>query len=215
MRMRHSWIIAAMLTLVGTSAHAQRRITSFATGAVIDHRVNATGDLERVTGAVWGAGLTVGMSEWLGLQARIGSGSLSARTPDAEGRSYSEADFGLLLTPDRWIALDVQTVMRTMETPLARQRWVELRAGTEVGLDLIEGVLRGTMRLSIAPWVSVSGHPSPDLSIGAGTGLQYTAGRLAAGLSYSLDRYDFPAAGGSQRIEQRSALTARIGWRLR
>ena len=35
------------------------------------------------------------------------------------------------------------------------------------------------MRLSISPWVSVSGHPSPDLALGAGTGLQYNSGRLS------------------------------------
>ena len=215
MMIRCSWAIAAMIVVVASGAQAQRSIVPFATGSVVDHRVSTTGDIERVTGPVWGAGVTLGVSEWLGVQGRLASGNLAARTPDAESRSYSAADLTVTLTPDRWISLDAQTILRTMETPLARQRWVELRAGSEVGVDLVDGVLRGTMRLSIAPWVSVSGHPSPDLAIGAGTGLRYSAGRLAADLTYSLERYDFPSAAGAQRLEQRSTLTARMGWRLR
>ena len=105
--------------------------------------------------------------------------------------------------------------MRTMHTSIATQRWIELRTGAELGADIIDGVLRGTVQLSIAPSVSVSGHPGPDLAIGGGTGLQYSAGRLLASLGYTFDRYDFPAEGGSARLEQRSVLTAGIGWRVR
>lgn len=210
------WIgVAAALVLAGGGAGAQRPITPFATGAIVEHRVTTTGEVERVVGAVWGAGASMVMSDWLGVRGRIAGGSLSARSVDGEGRSLSEADLVVTLTPDRWISLDAGTVLRTMATPLVRQRWVELRAGSEVGLDLIEGVLRGTVRLSIAPWVSVSGQPSPDLAIGAGSGLEFTDGRLVANLAYSLERYDFPAAGSTRRLEQHSTLTARIGWRLR
>ena len=215
MMLRWMAAVAAMFIAGAGPAEAQYTITPFATGAVLDHRVTTGRDVERTAGPVWGAGVTVATSEWLGVQGHVASGSLSARTAEAESRSYSEGGLTIILTPDRWISLDAQTSVRTMETPLARQRWVELRAGGDAGLDLINGVLRGTVRLSIAPWVSVSGHPSPDLAIGAGTGLHYAAGRLGANLIYSLDRYDFPSAGGVQRLEQRSTLTARIGWRLR
>ena len=61
----------------------------------------------------------------------------------------------------------------------------------------------------------VDGDGSPDLAVGGGTGLHYGDGRLAVSLAYSLDRYDFPAAGGARRLEQYSSLTARIGWRVR
>ncbi len=216
------WSIAALSVLSAlTATHVEaqgrtrRTITPFATGGVVEHRVNVTGDVERVAGAVWGAGVRVGMSDWLGLQGRIASGNLGARTPDAESRALSEAELIVILTPDRWISVDAGTTVRTMETPLVRQRWVEMRAGSEIGVDLIDGVLRGNVRLSISPWVSVSGQPSPDLAIGAGSGLQYTSRRLIADLTYSLDRYDFPAGAEARRLEQRSALTARIGWRVR
>ena len=208
-------IIVASVALMAARADAQRRVVPFATGAVLEHRVTAGGAVERVSGTIWGAGAAMSPTEWVSIRARIAGGNLSARSVDAESRSLSEGEITLLLTPDRWLSLDLATSVRTMETPLARQRWMEMRAGSEVGLDLVEGVLRGSVRLSIAPWVSVSGHPAPDLAIGAGTGLQYTAGRLVTNLDYTFDRYDFPAGSDVRRLEQRSALTARIGWRLR
>ena len=202
--------------LVASPAQAQRAIVPFGTGSIVEHRISMTGgDVERVVGAVWGAGATIALSDWLGARAHVAGGNLSGRSADAEGRSFSEADVALTLTPDRWVTLDAGPVVRTMSTPLVRQRWIELRAGGQLGLDLIDGVLRSTVRLSIAPWVSVSGHPTPDLAIGGGTGLQYDAGRLSASLAYALDRYDFPAAGSVRRLEQHSTLTARIGWRVR
>ena len=208
-------LVAVATVLATASAEAQRPIVPFATGSVVEGRVSGAGPVERVSGVVWGAGAAITMTEWVGVRGRIAGGNLSPRSADAEGRSLSEAEVALVLTPDPWLALDIGGTVRAMETPLARQRWLELRAGSEVGLDIIEGMLRGTVRLSIAPWVSVSGHPTPDLAIGAGTGLQYTAGRLITNLEYSLDRYDFPAGSTAQRLEQRSTLTARIGWRLR
>lgn len=211
------WLLVApaLMAIAASPVAAQRTIVPFGTGAIVEHRVSMTGDVERVVGAVWGAGATLMTSDWLGARGRVAGGNLSARTDDAEARTFSEAELALVLTPDRWVSLDVGPVVRTMSTPLARQRWVELRAGSELGADLIDGVLRGTIRLSIAPWVSVTGHPTPDLAVGGGTGLHYAAGRLAASLAYSLDRYDFPVAGGARRLEQYSSLTARIGWRLR
>ncbi len=206
---------AILTTFAATTATAQHVIVPFGTGAIVEHRVTMTGEVERVVGAVWGAGATMSISDWLGARGRLAGGNLSARTDDGEARSFSEADLAIVLTPDRWVSFDAGTVIRTMSTPLARQRWVELRAGSELGVDLIDGVLRGSVRLSIAPWVSVTGHPTPDLAIGGGTGLHYEDGRLAASLTYALDRYDFPAAGSARRLEQYSSLTARIGWRVR
>jgi hypothetical protein len=208
-------VAAVSLVLFATRASAQHDITPFATGAIIEHRVRAFGEVDRVAGAVWGAGAAVSMSDWLSLRGRLASGNLSARTPSAETRSLSEGEITVILTPDRWIALDAGMSVRTMTTTLASQRWIELRTGGEVGLDIIDGLVRGTIRLSIAPSVSVSGQPSPDLALGGGTGLDYVDGRLSASLRYALDRYDFPAAGGSRRLEQRSMLLARVGWRVR
>ena len=204
-----------LMLAAASDVRAQRPIVPFATGALLDHRVSTTDEVERVAGAVWGAGATVTVSDWLGVRGRLAGGTLSARTEASEGRTYTEGELALVLTPDRWVTFDATTTTRTMATALARQRWMELRAGGELGLDLIDGVLRGTVQLSIAPWVSVSGHPGPDLAIGTGTGLQYTGRRLTTVLTYSLDRYDFPASGNVRRLEQRSMLTARIGWRLR
>ena len=205
----------ALLALAAGRADAQRAIVPFATGAIVEERVRLGGDVERVGGALWGAGATFAMNDWLSVRGRLASGSLSGRTDGAETQSMAEGEAMVILVPERWIALDVAAMIRTMETSLARQRWLELRTGAQLGVDIIDGALRGTVNLSISPSVSVSGHPTPDLAVGAGTGLEYSAGRLLATLSYSLDRYDFPDAGGSARLEQRSMLTARIGWRVR
>ena len=47
----------------------------------------------------------------------------------------------------------------------------------------------------------------------AGTA-EYRFGPVAAGLFYSLERYDFPAQDGVARVEQLSALTVRASARL-
>ncbi len=215
--MKSSWWLGPALALmvVAPRADAQRAITPFATGAIVEQRVRLDGEIERVAGGLWGAGATVVMNDWLSLRGRLASGTLSGRTVGAESRSMAEGELLVILIPDRWISLDAGALVRTMETSLARQRWVELRTGADFGLDIIEGSLRGIVRLSIAPSVSVSGHRAPDLALGAGTGLEYSAGRLRANLAYTLERYDFPAEGGSARLEQRSVLTARVGWRVR
>ena len=214
MSIARSLVVAAAVALVSRTAAAQRPVVPFATGAIVEQRVKLDGDVERVRGALWGAGATVLINDWLSVRGRVASGTLSARTTGAESRSLAEGELTAILIPDRWIALDAGPLVRTMETSIARQRWIELRTGAELGLDIIEG-LRGTIRVSLAPSVAVSGHRAPDLAIGAGTGLEYTDGRLRAGLVYSLDRYDFPAEDGSSRLEQRSMLLARVGWRVR
>jgi len=206
---------AIVAALLASPAAAQRSVVPFATGAIVEQRVRLAGEVERVGGMLLGAGVTVVMNDWLSLSGKLASGTLSARTTGAESRSLAEGAVTVILVPDHWIALDAGTVVRTMQTSLATQRWIELRTGAELGLDIIDDVLRGTVHLSIAPSVSVSGHRSPDLALGAGTGLEYSAGRLRASLGYALERYDFPSEGGSARLEQRSVLTARVGWRVR
>jgi hypothetical protein len=215
MTLRSSLAAAIAFALLAGQAAAQRSIVPFATGAIVEQRVRLTGEVERVGGPMWGAGVTATMTDWLTLRGSLASGTLSARTDGAEGRSVAEGELTVILVPDRWIALDAGTLVRTMETSLARQRWIELRTGAELRLDIVEGSLRGMVRLSIAPSVSVSGHPAPDLALGGGTGLEYSAGRLLATLGYDFQRYDFPAEGGSPRLEQRSVLSARVGWRVR
>ena len=207
--------VAVALGLLVRPAAAQHSIVGFTTGSIVEQRVRLDGEIERVAGPVWGAGAAVRMSDWLSLRGRVASGTLSARTAGAESRSTAEGELTVILVPDRWITVDIGTVVRTMETSLASQRWIELRTGVELGADIIDGALRGTVQLSIAPSVSVSGQPSPDIALGGGTGLEYTAGRLSTGLRYGFDRYDFPGDSDGRRLEQRSTLMARVGWRIR
>jgi hypothetical protein len=217
MSSRHvfAWLIATGLSMAASPVAGQRVITTFGTGEIVEHRIRFGAETERVSGTMWGAGGALAFADWFGVRGRIASGALSGKTAKAENRTLAELDLGIVFVPDRWVELEVGPRIRTVQTSLATQRWVELRAGAEVGLAIIEGMLRGTIRGSVAPSVDVSGHPSPDLSIGAGTGLEYTSGRLVAGLFYTLDRYDFPSSGAGVRLEQHSALFARVGWRIR
>ena len=208
-------ITVAAIALFARTAAAQHSIVGFTTGSIVEQRVRLNGEIERVAGPLWGAGASVRMNDWLSFRGRMASGTLAARTVGAESRSAAEGELTVTLVPDRWIAVDLGTVVRTMQTSLASQRWIELRTGVELGGDIIDGSLRGTIQLSIAPSVSVSGQPSPDIALGGGTGLEYTAGRLVTGLRYAFDRYDFPGAGNGRRLEQRSTLMARVGWRIR
>jgi hypothetical protein len=208
-------LVASVLIAGARSVDAQATIIPFGTGAVVEHRVRVAGETERVAGAIWGAGVSFAVEDWWGAQVRISSGTLTGRSPNAEGRSVSEASIAAILVPDSWVTLDVGPRVRAVRTSLATQRWIELNAGAELGLELLDGQLRGTIRASIAPSVSVSGQPAPDLSIGAGTGLEYISGRLSARLTYSLDRYDFPLVAGQRRLEQHSALLAMVGWQIK
>jgi hypothetical protein len=213
--MRRWTSLVICIAAFASPAGAQRTYTAFASGAVAEHSVRMDGAVERVGGGVWGAGIDVSMGDWLAFRGSLAGGNLSARTPDAERRSLTEGGFAVILTPDDWFSLDATTIVRTLETTLATQRWVELRTGGELGVYIIEGVVRSTVRVSISPAVSVSGHSSPDLALGVGTGLEFRSGRLRANLEYALDRYDFPVEGGDRRLEQRSVLTVRAAWRVR
>ena len=210
-------LIAGVLVTGPIAARANaQRVVPFATAAVVDDRVRVGGmETERVSGSVWGVGASVRFSPWLAARARMATGMLTARSPLAEDRGYSEAMASVLLTPDTWIMVDVGPVVRMLESSVVRQRWAEFRVGSEVTIPLLDEVIRATVRLSIAPLVSVTGQGSPDLALGAGTGVQYVDGRFSATLAYDFDRYDFPLGPTGRRLEQRSALTARVGWRVR
>jgi hypothetical protein len=210
--------VLAVAVVAGPGArHAgAQRVVPFATASVVDDRVRVGGtETERASGSVWGIGAAVRFSPWLAARARIATGMLTARSPLADDRGYSEAYASVLLTPDTWITVDVGPVVRMLESSVVRQRWAEFRVGSEVTIPLLDEMIRATVRLSIAPMVSVTGQASPDLALGAGTGVQYVDGRFSATLAYDFDRYDFPPGPTGRRLEQRSALTARVGWRVR
>ena len=213
----HRALLATLvMAVLPASAAAQQAIVPFTSIAAVDNRVRVGGtEIERASGSVWGIGATARFSPWLGGRIRLAGGTLTGRSPATEDRGYAQADIAVVLTPETWATVDVAAVTRVLEGSVARQRWVELRLGSEAKIRLLDEVLRAAVRLSVAPGVSVTGQPSPDLALGVGTGLEYVGRQFIAGLDYDFDRYDFPPGPTGRRLEQRAAVTARVGWRFR
>jgi hypothetical protein len=214
-------LVAAGIALVAGAgpARAQRPLAPlipFASGAIVDNRVRVGGaEAERASGSVWGIGASGRISDWLSGEAHLAGGTLTGRAGGAEERGYSEFRLAAILTPDSWLTVEAGPVIRVLESSLVRQRWSEMRIGSEFMIGLLDDRLRGRVRTSVAPVVSVTGQSSPDLALGAGTGLEYAAGRFSAALDFDFDRYDFPRGPTGRRLEQRTVLTAKVGWRVR
>ncbi|HLZ46807.1 MAG TPA: hypothetical protein VKQ05_14120, partial [Gemmatimonadales bacterium] len=93
---------------------------------------------------------------------------------------------------------------------IARQRWTSVAIGAETGLDFATSPVRGVLRGSLLPVVSVSGLPRPDVALTTAVGIEYRGGSVTGALYYGLERYDFPNVGAGRRLEQVSTLTVRF-----
>jgi len=185
-----------------------------------EHRVDAGDGVERSAGGLVRVELRYPARDWLEVRGSVARGSLAARTDSAADRDVSELALGAAVTPLRWLALDAGTSVRRYTSALADQRWVGLHVGAEARLALLGDGLRGVVRAALLPAVSVTGQPAPDVALAAGAGLEARRDRLSAALTYSLERYDFPAVLRVQdnarvrRLEQFSTLGVRVGLRL-
>jgi hypothetical protein len=109
---------------------------------------------------------------------------------------------------NRWLIVQAGPAFRNISNELARQHWTALRVGGEarvpLGFESVRGVLRGYWM----PLVSVSDLSSPNVALAASAGVEWRGRRIGFGTRYVLERYDFPANTGDQRIEEISALQA-------
>lgn len=184
-----------------------------ATAGRAEHVVALGGSPQAAAGTTLGIALAVAPQPWLDVYARSGSGSLSAAdTRESHDLAEVEAGVSALVMP--WLAAIVTVEGRNYSGALASQRWILFRTGAEARLDLANGAVRGVIRGSFLPRVSVTGLESPTLAIGGGTGIEVRRNRLFASLLYSIDRFDFPAGADERRSEQLSSLMLQAGWRF-
>ncbi|MFL5561751.1 MAG: hypothetical protein ACJ79K_09780 [Gemmatimonadaceae bacterium] len=178
-----------------------------------DHRVDTGLGLERAQGFLFGGQLDIEPSSTVLVTLRGLGGTLDAdrRTPNAESRGAGELSLTTRVDVLPWLRGTATALGRSYEGALARQHWSELAFGGEGHLPLIDGILDGSLGLGLAPLVKVTGRAGPDLAIIGSARLRHAGERLDVALAYSLERYDFPSAGGVRRAEEVSMLVLRAG----
>jgi hypothetical protein len=192
------------------SAAAQRAFTASGFVSLAEHRVDAGDGVERSTGALLGAWASVRVVPHVELALRVEGGTLSASTASAIERNVGEVGLDARWATSPWLVLLASATRRVYSTDLGRQAWTTAGAGAEARLPLLEEGLRGILRASLLPVVSVSGTPGPNLGVSAAAGLEYRWPTVGVEALYSLERYDFPRQGAAQRLEQLSTLTLRF-----
>lgn len=194
---------------------AQRTYTASVDGMLAEHRVTLGSDIEKASGPIFGASISTNVLDWLAVGARVSGGTLLAEIAPAEDRSMGEIGVQVDAFPIPSIGLATTIAVRGYSGTLGRQRWIILATGPELRLPLYEERVRGSVRLALMPLVAVSDTDDPERALAGTLGVEYRGQRLAAEVSYSLERFDFPAEALAQRLEQLSTLSLRIGWRIR
>lgn len=180
-------------------------------GAVVEHRLTTGQTPERELGAAFGAALSGPVMGWMEVRGHLIGGALSARTPQTDDRRFGELDLAALIVPFSWLAFEVGATSRTFSGALGRQRWLTMRVGAEVRVELLDGRAGGTLGGTLMPVASASGIESPSVAIGAGSAITYSHRDVTARLAYEIERYDFPASAGARRLEQFSRLAGSVG----
>jgi hypothetical protein len=212
--------VLALLALssagTATSLLSQSRIPPVrvaVTAGRAEHIVALGGSPESATGTTLGIALAVAPAPWLDIYARSGSGTLSA-SDTRESHDLADAEVGVSALVLPWLAAVASAEGLSYSGAFASQRWILFRTGAEARLDLANGAVRGIVRGSFLPKVSVTGLESPSLAVGGATGIEVRRNRLFASLLYSIDRFDFPAGASEKRSEQLSSLMLQAGWRF-
>lgn len=208
--------LAALLLAAPSAANtgAAQVLTAAASVSSVEHRVDAGYGVERSSGLLGGGRVTLGLPPRVELDFTAVAGNLERDSANAEDRHVAEIGFDARYRPLTWLWFETGMATRTYSAPIAVQRWTSLRLGAEARVPFFGGRAEGVGRLLFLPLVTVTGVEQPELAITAAAGVQYRLGPVAAGLFYSLERYDFPAQDGVTRAEQLSALTLRASARL-
>lgn len=213
-------LLGAALAALAGGAEAQSRLT-LPSGAVsvvmadADHRVKVGHGVERTTGLLFGAQLDLEPAERMTVSLRALGGTLdTARGTPGESRGVGELALTTRFDVLPWLRGTAAAVGRSYDGALARQHWTELSVGGEGHLALIDGLVDGTIGLSLAPIVKVTARAGPDLAVAGNARLRHSGERLDLSLGYSLQRYDFPTTNGVRRFEEISMLVFRAGLRI-
>ncbi len=214
-------LTAVLFAACAGSASGQSRLT-LPTGAVsvvmadADHRIDAGIGVQRTTGLLFGAQLDVEPADRMSLSLRALGGTLdpARETPGAESRGVGEIALTTRIEVLPWLRGTAAAVGRSYDGALARQHWSALSVGGEAHFPLIEGFADASIGAALLPIVKVTDRAGPDLAIAGGARLRHSGERLDLSLGYSLERYDFPTAGGVRRVEEISMLVFRAGLRI-
>ncbi|HKG95192.1 MAG TPA: hypothetical protein VKA84_24960 [Gemmatimonadaceae bacterium] len=216
--------LAAALAAAPASAHAQRVWTASAVVGRAEHRVDlgragtivgVDSPVERSSGTVVGGSVDLGATPWLEVEAHALGGRLEAPTSGL-GRDMGEVGVRASVLAFPWLVFQAGALSRGFQMTEGRQHWSALATGAEARLDLSGGRVRGIVRASVLPAVSVSGDlDRPDLAVATAAGLEMHRGFFAGAVMYSLERYDFPSSvDAGRRLEQLGMITAKLGVRF-
>jgi hypothetical protein len=203
---------ALALTLGMADAATAQRVTVTGGVSAAEHRVDAGDSVEVSSGPLVQVGVSVLLRKrWtLGLEAMVGA--LSAEGSGSD-RDVSQLRGRLGFRVASWLLVEAGYGSRMYSAPIANQRWNALSLAMEGSLPFSPSSrLIGTGRIALLPAVTVTGLDGPNAALTASAGVEYRPGALTVGLSYWLERYDFPPAAGVERSEQLAGLMVRATW---
>ena len=203
-------LIAAGVATATVPAAGQLAFHGQAGGGRLEHRVRDGGVAQAASGLVLGAGFGLALGETFEIRGEALGGRLLARTSESEDRDVAELQLvaGAAVRP--WLTAIAGVSARAYRGPLADQRWTAVRLGAEARLPLAIQGMRGVVRGEWSPVVSVSGRAGPELGLGAAAGLEWHGKRVGVDVLYTLERYDFPPASRTQRLEEVASLRLNI-----
>lgn len=184
--------------------------------ATADHRVDAGFGREQTSGLLFGGQLDIEPDEriFVSLRALGGTLEVDPSTPRADARSVGELSLATRMDLLPWLRGTASVMGRSYEGALARQHWSELAVGGEAHLPLIDGLVDGTLGLSLVPLVKVTGREAPDLAVSGVARLRHAGERMDIAIGYTIESYNFPTVRGVDRVEEFSTLFIRAGVRI-
>jgi hypothetical protein len=200
------------LLLAACALPAQVAVMGSVLTGVAEHSVDAGYGVEHASGPILGGAASVYVFDRMEVALEALGASLSAASPDVLDQDVGQITARLRVRTVRWLAVEAGYVRRVYSTALARQTWTMIATGVEVRVAILDGAVHGVARVDLLPSVSVNGLPKPDLAFTSAAGLDYHYGSFTAGILYSLERCDFPVVTSTQRLEQLTALSLRLGW---
>jgi hypothetical protein len=206
--------LVGLVCLAGAGRVGAQEIRAEVIGELVEHRMTSGPQLQRELGFAFGAAVWAPVLSWIELRGQLLGGALAAKTTATDDRRFGELDLSATVVPFDWLAFEVGGGSRAFTGPLGRQRWVTMRAGSELRLAFLDGRVHGMIGGALIPVVAVSGVESPSVAVLGRTGISYRHRDLSAAIVYEIERYDFPAEGASRRLEQVSSVAARVGVRV-
>ena len=204
---------ALALAAAARSASAQRAGPNVAVAGGLawgDHRVDMGLGVERSAGTMFDVRLTLEPPGKVKIAATAQTGVLHPGDGATLSRELAEVGIEASYRARDWLDVEGGMRVRSYTTVLGRQRWTLPYLGVASRVPFALDGLEGVVGIGVHPFVAVSGLPDPEIALSSRVGMRYAKGRLGVELVYALDRFDFARGTADQRLEQYSAITARV-----